>query len=377
MSGRLKAVTIAVAILYAAGVLFFIVKANSRRNFVAVPDFIERDLAIPSDEFDMLALELDKYIVLDDVYDSNEDKVVSAGELLTTSHMQRLVRKDLAIPSDPSKMLVLEREKHTVARDVEDEPTGEQIAGEGDTLNKETMERLRQSGKKSVAVTVQRKVKVKDQRKIAAFVEKELAAMDDVVGPDGLLLKAGTVLGRDEVDVLHEAGVSQLRAQGFGSIVGLNGTMIAVVLNFLVLTFLLYVFLWKPVVGITDARENTVAAALDSAKEAVVRAEEVQRERSKLDRETRRERMKIIDNLTAEGRREADEMIARARAEAGRLREKAQSALASTVEQLDRELRPELPVLANQVTTKLLGRTLRQELFEQAASRSEPEGGEG
>lgn len=314
MSGRLKAVAIAVGILYAIGVLFFVAKANSRRGLVAVPDFIERDLAIPSDEFDMFALELDKYIVMDDGADG---EVASEGELLATNHMRK----------------------------------------------------LRESGIE--------KLRVRDQRKIASFVEKELVAMDDVAGPEGLLLKAGTVLGRDEADALRDAGVNEIRAQGFGSIVGLNGTMLAVVLNFLVLTFFLYVFLWKPVVGITDARENTIAAAIDGAKEAVAHAEEVQRERSKLDRETRRERMKIIDDLTVKGRDEADEIISRARAEAGRLREKAQSALASTVEQLDRELRPELPVLANQVTTKLLGRTLRQELFEQAASRSEPERGEG
>ena len=312
MSSRLRILTIVLAIAYAAGVMAFAVKANSRRNFIALPGLVETDLAIPTKEFDMLALEMDKYIVIDD-------------------------------------------------------GAGGEVAGEGELLAIRHMVQLREMGIESI--------RVKDQRKIIAFVERKLVAMDEVAGPEGALVTAGAVLGRKEVDRLREAGVDHIRVQGFGSIVGLNGTMIAVVLNFLFLTFFLYVFLWRPVVGILDRRAETISAALENAKKAVARAEEVQRERNELDRETRRERMKVIERSTTDGRRRAEEIITRARREADKMRERAQSALASSVEQLERELESEVPALAGQVAAKLLGRTVPREAFARKARHSNAQGG--
>jgi len=377
MSGRLKAVTIVVAVLYAAGVVFFVVAANGRRNLVEVPDLVERELAIPADDFSMLALELDKYAVVDDLYDADGNKVAGAGEVLTTKYMRALTSKQFDIPSEPSEMLAAESEKHTLAADVRDQSTEQVIARRGDTLSKDVMTQLLDSGIRSVRVAVKSEAKVLDQREIASFVSKELVAMDDVKGAEGTLVKAGTVLGREQVDALREAGIRHVRAQGFGSIVGLNGTMAAVVLNFLFLTFFLYVYLWRPVVGVMDARANTITGTADKARGAVSRAEEAQRERSELDRETRRERMKILEGLTAEGRKEANAILSRARGEADRVRENARSASESTLEQLGRELEPQLPTLASQVTTKLLGRAVPPEAFEGREGRSDAQGGEG
>ncbi len=312
MSGRAKALTILLAIAYGAGVVYFFASANARRSIVPVPDYVETELAIPDDEFKMFGLELEQYIVVDD----GAGGKAAPGELLKARHMQEL--RELGID----------------------------------------------------------RVKVKDQRAIQAFVKRKLVALADVKRQDGQkLIDAGTVLGEAEVKELLGEGARWVRAQGHGSIVGLNATMLFVVLNFVVLTVFLYQLMWKPVVRSYDAREENISGAARAARKAVSRAEEVKKERDELDYETRRERMRIIGKWTIQARTEDRETVSRARAEADRLRDEGQETLATSIEGLRREMEPQIPSLAAEVAAKLLGREFPREMFEAAEARKD-EGGD-
>ena len=84
------------------------------------------------------------------------------------------------------------------------------------------------------------------------------------------------------------------------------GLFIWTILTFLVLLALLAKFAWRPLLQALDARQKTIAAALDDARKAKEELERTQQDSAK---------------LLAEARRDAEALIARARADADRFRE--------------------------------------------------------
>jgi F-type H+-transporting ATPase subunit b len=84
------------------------------------------------------------------------------------------------------------------------------------------------------------------------------------------------------------------------------GLFIWTILTFLVLLALLAKFAWRPLLQALEARQKTIAAALDDARQAREDLERTQQDSAR---------------LLAEARREADALIGRARADADRFRE--------------------------------------------------------
>jgi F-type H+-transporting ATPase subunit b len=84
------------------------------------------------------------------------------------------------------------------------------------------------------------------------------------------------------------------------------GLFIWTILTFLVLLALLAKFAWRPLLQALEARQKTIAAALDDARQAREDLERTQQDSAR---------------LLADARREADALIGRARADADRFRE--------------------------------------------------------
>jgi F-type H+-transporting ATPase subunit b len=73
-----------------------------------------------------------------------------------------------------------------------------------------------------------------------------------------------------------------------------TGTIIWMLIAFLLTFFLLKKFAWKPLLGALKMRENTIASALKAAEDAKNEMEKLQSDNKKIIAEAKRERDKII-----------------------------------------------------------------------------------
>ena len=129
--------------------------------------------------------------------------------------------------------------------------------------------------------------------------------------------------------------------------VNLNATLIAQILNFLFLVFVLAKFAYKPLLNIMEERKNKIAADLEAADAAKAEAEAVKSEYAAKLADARQEAQAIVeaarksaqaahDKIMAETKAEQDQVVAAAK-EAIKAAKEAQAEL-KLVEQTPNEL---------------------------------------
>lgn len=95
-------------------------------------------------------------------------------------------------------------------------------------------------------------------------------------------------------------------------------------LTFLLLMFVLTKFVWKPIMGVVNKREQNIQEALDMAKKTKAEMEQLQTKNANLLKEARIERdemikeakettVQMIESAKAKAKEEADEIIENAR----------------------------------------------------------------
>ena len=92
--------------------------------------------------------------------------------------------------------------------------------------------------------------------------------------------------------------------------VNINATLIAQILNFLVLVFVLAKFVYKPVLGIMEERKNKIASDLETAEKAKNDAEAVKAEYAAKLADARQEAQAIIDNARKTAQAAHDKIMA-------------------------------------------------------------------
>ena len=92
--------------------------------------------------------------------------------------------------------------------------------------------------------------------------------------------------------------------------VNINATLIAQILNFLVLVFVLAKFVYKPVLGIMEERKNKIASDLESAEKAKNDAEAVKAEYAAKLADARQEAQAIIENARKTAQAAHDKIMA-------------------------------------------------------------------
>lgn len=92
--------------------------------------------------------------------------------------------------------------------------------------------------------------------------------------------------------------------------VNINATLIAQILNFLVLVFVLAKFVYKPVLGIMEERKNKIASDLETAEQAKKDAEAVKAEYAAKLADARQEAQAIIDNARKTAQAAHDKIMA-------------------------------------------------------------------
>ncbi|MGM9583411.1 MAG: F0F1 ATP synthase subunit B [Phascolarctobacterium sp.] len=92
--------------------------------------------------------------------------------------------------------------------------------------------------------------------------------------------------------------------------VNINATLIAQILNFLVLVFVLAKFVYKPVLGIMEERKNKIASDLENAEKAKNDAEAVKAEYAAKLADARQEAQAIIENARKTAQAAHDKIMA-------------------------------------------------------------------
>ncbi len=92
--------------------------------------------------------------------------------------------------------------------------------------------------------------------------------------------------------------------------VNFNATLIAQILNFLVLVFVLAKFVYKPILGIMEERKNKIASDLETAEKAKNDAEAVKAEYAAKLADARQEAQAIIENARKTAQAAHDKIMA-------------------------------------------------------------------
>lgn len=145
-------------------------------------------------------------------------------------------------------------------------------------------------------------------------------------------------------------------------------TVIAQLINFLVLVLLLQRFLYKPVLNAIAEREKKIAAQLADAAAREKAAQEQWQDYRQKDATLKREAGAIMDKAIAEAKSERDSLVAQARKDADTQRAQWTAALKTEQEHYGRELERQAQTTLLDVTRKLLwdiaGSTLENNMVE-------------
>ncbi len=148
---------------------------------------------------------------------------------------------------------------------------------------------------------------------------------------------------------------------------GINGPfLVAQIVNFLIVLWLLNRFLYKPILNMLDQRRERIRESLSAAETARAEAATQTRNNEEVLAQARREAQELRRQAQESAQREREEILARAQRDAEALTQRAQSEIAYERQQAMAGLREEVAQLSLAIARKTIGQSL---VNEQAHSR--------
>lgn len=151
--------------------------------------------------------------------------------------------------------------------------------------------------------------------------------------------------------------------------VNFNMTLIAQILNFLVLVFVLAKFAYKPVVKIMDERKNKIASDLEAAEKAKTDAEAVKAEYDAKLAEAKQEAQAIIDAARKTAQAAHDKIMADTKAEQDQVVATAKEAIAMEKKKAMDDIRVQVINLSMIAASKIVEQKLGSEEDKQMAGK--------
>jgi len=145
-------------------------------------------------------------------------------------------------------------------------------------------------------------------------------------------------------------------------------TVIAQIVNFLILVWLLKRFLYKPILKAIDERERKIESQLKDADDRESNAKMEQDEFKKKNEEFAQGKKERMDKAVAETNVERDKLMEDARNEAAELRIKLQKSLSEMQENLNRDIAQKTQQEVFAIARKTLADLASQSLEEQSTS---------
>lgn len=137
--------------------------------------------------------------------------------------------------------------------------------------------------------------------------------------------------------------------------------MLWAIVNFLILVAILNKFLYKPLLGMLDARKQEIKNQLDEAANARNEAMKIKEDYTKEMQNARQEAQEIISKATKLAEDSKSGIIQEARAESEKVLKKAQEEIFLEKEKAKADLRNEVATLAVLAAGRVLDRTIQAE----------------
>lgn len=145
-------------------------------------------------------------------------------------------------------------------------------------------------------------------------------------------------------------------------------TVLAQVVNFLILVWLLKRFLYKPVLNAIEKREKRIADELKEAETKMAEAEKQKNEFSQKNQELDSRRNELFEKATSEAKTEQQRLMEEARKRYGDLKAQLQKSLQEEQEQISAEIKDrtqkEVLAITRKVLADLSSRNLEEQIVE-------------
>lgn len=156
-------------------------------------------------------------------------------------------------------------------------------------------------------------------------------------------------------------GVALASSEGGGGFINLDRSLLIQIVNFGLLLFFLWKFLYRPFLAKLDERSQAIKKSLSEAQAAQAEAERQREEHRKQLQAAYAEAQSIREAALKEAAEEQRRLVEAARAEAGRLVEGARAEIEQDVRRARQELRQEVADLAVSAAERLIRKSLRGE----------------
>jgi F-type H+-transporting ATPase subunit b len=158
-----------------------------------------------------------------------------------------------------------------------------------------------------------------------------------------------------------------------GGLINLDKSLLIQVVNFLVLLFILWKLLYKPLVAKMEERTQAIRKSLEEAQAARADAERQRQEHAAQIQAALGEAQAIRATALKEAAEEQRRLVEAARAEAGRLVQTAKTEMEQDIRRARQQLQQEVGDLAVQIAERLIKKSLRDEdhhrIVQEAISR--------
>jgi F-type H+-transporting ATPase subunit b len=155
----------------------------------------------------------------------------------------------------------------------------------------------------------------------------------------------------------------------------INGTLIAQLVIFLLVLFILYRLAWGPLLRILNERRARIAQGVEATQKAMQELEAAEKERQAKLEEARREAQAILDRIAKQGEDLRKELEAKAREQAEGLIAKARAEIQQERQKAVQDLRSQVADLAVLAAGRIIGESLdakkHRELIERAIEEAE------
>jgi F-type H+-transporting ATPase subunit b len=155
----------------------------------------------------------------------------------------------------------------------------------------------------------------------------------------------------------------------------INGTLIAQLVIFLLVLFILYRLAWGPLLKILNERRARIAQGVEATQKALQELAAAERERQAKLEEARREAQTMLDRITKQAEDLRKELEAKAREQAEALIAKARAEIQQERQKAVEDLRSQVADLAVMAAGRIIGESLdakkHRELIERAIEEAE------
>ena len=160
--------------------------------------------------------------------------------------------------------------------------------------------------------------------------------------------------------VLAWSPVLAYAAGGESSLISVDKSLFIQMINFLVLLFILWKLLYKPLVAKMEERSSAIRQSLEEAQAARLEAQRERETHAQKLQAAYAEAKAIRETALKEAAEEQRKLVDGARAEAARLIADARAEMEQDVRRARQELRREISDLAVTVAERLIGKSLRE-----------------